>query len=120
MGRLSTVIPEPSGPGWALAHTPAYIDDVQQGRLPEAMQRAIGLPWSPALVERSRRSVGATVGAARAALREPAAEARALEVQVVAQHVEKRGGRVDLDFVGGAVDAQGDGWHGGPPGLASR
>jgi len=54
----------------ALAHTPAYIDDVLQGCLPEAMQRAIGLPWSPALVERSRRSVGATIGAARAALRE--------------------------------------------------
>lgn len=54
----------------ALAHAPAYIDDVLQGRLPDAMQRAIGLPWSPALVERSRRSVGATIGAARAALRD--------------------------------------------------
>lgn len=54
----------------ALAHTPAYIDDVLQGRLPAAMQRAIGLPWSPELVERARRSVGATFGAARAALRD--------------------------------------------------
>ena len=52
----------------ALAHHPAYIDDVLQGRLSSAAQRAIGLPWSPALVERSRRSVGATIGAARAAL----------------------------------------------------
>jgi len=52
----------------ALAHQPAYIDDVLQGRLSPAAQRAIGLPWSPALVERSRRSVGATIGAARAAL----------------------------------------------------
>lgn len=54
----------------ALVHTPAYIDDVVQGRLPDAAWRAIGLPWSPALVERSRRSVGATIGAARVALRE--------------------------------------------------
>ena len=52
----------------ALAHHPAYIDDVMQGRLSAAAQRAIGLPWSPALVERSRRSVGATISAARAAL----------------------------------------------------
>lgn len=54
----------------ALAHHPAYIDDVLQGRLPDAAMRAIGLPWSPALVERSRRSVGATIAAARAALRD--------------------------------------------------
>jgi acetoin utilization deacetylase AcuC-like enzyme len=30
--------------------------------------REIGLPWSPQLVERSRRSVGATIAAARSAL----------------------------------------------------
>jgi acetoin utilization deacetylase AcuC-like enzyme len=54
----------------ALAHSPGYIDDVLLGRLSSAAQRAIGLPWSPALVERARRSVGATIGAARAALRD--------------------------------------------------
>jgi acetoin utilization deacetylase AcuC-like enzyme len=32
------------------------------------LQREIGFPWSEAMVERSRRSVGATVAAARAAL----------------------------------------------------
>jgi acetoin utilization deacetylase AcuC-like enzyme len=32
------------------------------------MQRRIGFPWSPEMVERSRRSVGATIAAARAAL----------------------------------------------------
>lgn len=52
----------------ALAHTPDYIDDVVQGRLSPAALRAIGLPWTPALVERARRSVGATIAAARAAL----------------------------------------------------
>lgn len=54
----------------ALAHTPGYIDAVAAGRLSDAAIRAIGLPWSPALVERARRSVGATVCAARQALRD--------------------------------------------------
>src|SRR6476661_898881 len=54
----------------ALAHTPGYIDAVQGGTLSAAQQREIGFPWSPFMVERARRSVGATVAAARAALRE--------------------------------------------------
>ncbi|MEY4506959.1 MAG: hypothetical protein RL297_1537 [Pseudomonadota bacterium] len=49
----------------ALAHTPAYIQAVVQGRLSAAAQREIGFPWSAAMVERSRRSVGATVQACR-------------------------------------------------------
>src|SRR5262245_58030597 len=52
----------------ALAHTPAYVQDVMAGSLPAQMLRAIGLPWSSALAERARRSVGATICAARAAL----------------------------------------------------
>lgn len=54
----------------ALAHTPAYIEAVLQGTLSPAQQREIGFPWSPAMAERARRSVGATVAAARAALGE--------------------------------------------------
>ena len=54
----------------ALVHTPDYIADVFEGRLSAAQQREIGFPWSGAMVERSRRSVGATVAAARAALAE--------------------------------------------------
>lgn len=54
----------------ALAHTPGYIDDVTGGRLSDAAIRAIGFPWSPAMVERARRSVGATVCAARQAMRD--------------------------------------------------
>ena len=38
------------------------------GTLSTAEQRAIGFPWTPQMVERSRRSSGATVAAARAAL----------------------------------------------------
>jgi acetoin utilization deacetylase AcuC-like enzyme len=54
----------------ALAHTPAYAHDASHGLLSAQAQRAIGLPWSPAMVERARRSVGATICAARAALHE--------------------------------------------------
>lgn len=54
----------------ALAHTPDWIERVDQGRLDEQEIREIGFPWSPAMVERSRRSTGATVAAARAALSE--------------------------------------------------
>ncbi len=52
----------------ALVHTPAYIQAVQTGTLTPAEQREIGFPWSPAMAERARRSVGATVQACRAAL----------------------------------------------------
>lgn len=52
----------------ALVHTPGYVQAVAQGLLTPAAQREIGFPWSPAMVERARRSVGATVQAARAAL----------------------------------------------------
>ncbi len=52
----------------ALAHTPAYISAVASGELPVVAMREIGFPWSPEMVERSRRSAGATIAAARAAL----------------------------------------------------
>jgi acetoin utilization deacetylase AcuC-like enzyme len=56
---------------WAdllLVHDPQYVDAVANGTLRADMQRRIGFPWSPRMVERSRRSVGATLAAARAAL----------------------------------------------------
>jgi len=52
----------------ALAHTPAYVGAVTDGTLSAAQQREIGFPWSEAMVARARRSVGATIAAARAAL----------------------------------------------------
>ena len=52
----------------ALAHTPAYVESVVAGTLDAAALREIGFPWSEAMVERSRRSVGATCAAARHAL----------------------------------------------------
>jgi len=53
-----------------LVHDPAYVDAVANGTLPREAQRRIGFPWSPQMVERSRRSVGATIAAARVALEE--------------------------------------------------
>ncbi|MGZ5155486.1 MAG: histone deacetylase family protein [Caldimonas sp.] len=62
---------EPAGDAvLALAHSAAYVDAVAGNRLPPAEQRAIGFPWSESMVERARRSVGATVAAARFALLE--------------------------------------------------
>lgn len=50
------------------AHTGDYVRRVSAGGLERAEVRRIGFPWSPQLVERSRRSVGGTMGACRAAL----------------------------------------------------
>jgi acetoin utilization deacetylase AcuC-like enzyme len=49
------------------AHTPGYVERVIHGTLDAADVRRIGFPWSPEMVERSRRSVGATLAAARTA-----------------------------------------------------
>lgn len=51
-----------------LVHDPAYIAAVRSGTVAKDIQRRIGFPWSPGMVERSRRSVGATIAAAGAAL----------------------------------------------------
>lgn len=53
-----------------LAHTEDYLARVIGGRLSESEVRETGFPWSPELVERSRRSCGATVAACRDALRD--------------------------------------------------
>ena len=54
----------------ALAHTPQWIASISDGSVsPEAM-REIGFPWSEAMVERSRRSTGATIAACRTAFGE--------------------------------------------------
>jgi acetoin utilization deacetylase AcuC-like enzyme len=52
----------------ALAHDRAYIEKVKTGGLSAKEIRRMGFPWSPELVERSRRSVGGTINACRSAL----------------------------------------------------
>ncbi|MBP1607070.1 MAG: acuC [Acidobacteria bacterium] len=62
---------EPPAASWdelRLVHDDEYLRAVAEGRLAPDLQRRIGFPWSPAMVERSRRSVGGTIAAARAAL----------------------------------------------------
>ncbi|MEZ5646955.1 MAG: histone deacetylase [Burkholderiaceae bacterium] len=49
----------------ALVHRPDYVRDIAMGTLPKPEQREIGFPWSEAMAERARRSVGATIQAAR-------------------------------------------------------
>ncbi|MDQ3607068.1 MAG: histone deacetylase [Gemmatimonadota bacterium] len=62
---------EPPAASWeelALAHDADYLERVSAGTLTPLEQRRIGFPWGPEMVERSRRSAGATIHAARAAL----------------------------------------------------
>src|SRR4051812_20038213 len=54
----------------ALVHTPAYVQAITDGSVDPVILREIGFPWSPAMAERARRSVGATIAACRVALRE--------------------------------------------------
>jgi acetoin utilization deacetylase AcuC-like enzyme len=52
----------------ALCHTPSYIQSIHTGSIAPERMREIGFPWSAAMAERARRSVGASVEAARASL----------------------------------------------------
>ncbi|CAN5693543.1 histone deacetylase [soil metagenome] len=54
----------------AVAHDARYLERVRYGQLSAMEQRRIGFPWSAEMVERSRRSVGATIAASRSALTE--------------------------------------------------
>jgi len=51
-----------------LAHDPLYVTKVISGTLDAKEQREIGFPWTLEMVERSRRSVGATIAACRSAI----------------------------------------------------
>jgi acetoin utilization deacetylase AcuC-like enzyme len=56
----------------ALGHEADYLQRVECGGLSRREVLALGLPWSPELVVRAQRSVGATIHAAQAALEEGA------------------------------------------------
>jgi acetoin utilization deacetylase AcuC-like enzyme len=76
--RLAAELPEirlqqaePASEGeLALVHTPRYIQSILDGTADAALLREIGFPWSEAMAERARRSVGATIAACRAAFQD--------------------------------------------------
>lgn len=51
-------------------HDAAYVEAIATGTLAPALQREIGFPWSEAMAERARYSVGATLAASQAARQE--------------------------------------------------
>ena len=83
----------------ALAHDLDYIQRVSTGGLSPREQRTIGFPWSPQMVERSRRSVGATLGACAAAL----AEGVAVNLAGGTHHAMRDGGQGYCVFNDAAV-----------------
>ncbi|MBW4419496.1 MAG: histone deacetylase [Myxacorys californica WJT36-NPBG1] len=61
--------PQRSPQEWLeLVHTSDYVNDYCEGTLDPKAQRRIGLPWSPALVNRTCVAVGGTVLTAKLAL----------------------------------------------------
>lgn len=67
--RLRPALPASDGE-LALVHSPAYIKAISDGSIAPQAMREIGFPWSQAMAERARRSVGATIAACRAAFEE--------------------------------------------------
>lgn len=62
---------EPASDGeLALVHTPGYVQAISDGSVDPAILREIGFPWSAAMADRARRSVGATIAACRVAIRD--------------------------------------------------
>jgi acetoin utilization deacetylase AcuC-like enzyme len=71
--QVSMQVAPPASDGeLALVHSPAYIRGIslgpEQGALDPKVMREIGFPWSEAMAERARRSVGASLAAARLSL----------------------------------------------------
>lgn len=65
--------PAASNDNLYLAHDPSYVTRLCAGDLSRKEIQRIGFPWSPEMVERSRRSTGATIKACEWALKEGAA-----------------------------------------------
>ncbi len=64
-------IPKPASDNDILrAHHPDYWQRLQTGELTPKEIRRVGLPWSPQIVIRARHSVGGTIEACRAAMRD--------------------------------------------------
>lgn len=62
---VELVLPEPVSQADLLrVHTAEYVGRALRGELDKMEQRRLGFPWSPELVQRSLRSVGATLAGA--------------------------------------------------------
>ena len=62
-------VPEPASDEQLVrVHCPDYLARLVAGEMTKEEMRRIGFPWSPQMVQRSRRSSGATLAACRAAL----------------------------------------------------
>ena len=67
-GRCQLLLPPAATDEQLLrVHSPEYLDAIKSGNLTAVEQRRIGFPWSPKMVERSRRSTGASIAAGRSA-----------------------------------------------------
>lgn len=67
--EVSLCVPDPATDEELLrVHEPGYLQAVVAGTVERRAARRVGFPWSPELVERSRRSAGGTLSAARSAL----------------------------------------------------
>ena len=103
----------PEAASWeelALVHGGEYLDRVRTGGLTPAEQRRIGFPWSLEMVERSRRSVGGTIGAARKALGEGGGSGWGVAVNRSEAEVDGRrsGWGVAVNLAGGTHHAYPD------------
>jgi acetoin utilization deacetylase AcuC-like enzyme len=81
------------------------------GTTTPAQQREIGFPWSPRMVERARRSVGATIAAARTALLEGEGVAANLAGGTHHAHAHKGAGWCVFNDVAVAARLMQAQWH---------
>lgn len=65
--QLTQALPATDGE-LAFAHNAAYVAGIECGNLEPSVFREIGFPWSVAMADRARRSVGASISAARLAM----------------------------------------------------
>ncbi len=69
-----TEVSRPEEADWevlGLVHEAGYLDRLRHGALSASEERRIGMPWSPALLRRSRLAVQGTIDAAIAAIETP-------------------------------------------------
>jgi acetoin utilization deacetylase AcuC-like enzyme len=108
--RVSEASPASDGE-LALVHEPAWINAVVEGTTSAAQQREIGFPWSERMVERARRSVGATIAAARSALFDGEGVAANLAGGTHHAHAHKGSGYCVFNDVAVAARLMQTEWH---------